>query len=47
MACENVKNCPCPATDCKNHSKCCDCVANHISKGNLPVCLRPKTEDNK
>jgi hypothetical protein len=30
-----------------NHAKCCDCVANHRKKGNLPVCLRPKAGEKK
>ena len=41
MNCENVKECACTNTTCENYKQCCDCVANHRSKGNLPVCLRP------
>jgi hypothetical protein len=44
MACSNVKECACANVDCANHAKCCACVSNHREKGNLPVCLRPKTD---
>ena len=27
--CENKHDCPCVKVDCKNHGKCCDCVAHH------------------
>ena len=47
MACENVKHCPCPKTECENHSTCCACAANHVGKEALPFCLRPKTEEQK
>ena len=42
MSCpvDNVKECLCTNVECENHRKCCDCVANHREKGNLPVCLR-------
>jgi len=40
MACENVKNCPCPKTTCSNHSHCCACVQNHVTNGGLSFCLR-------
>jgi hypothetical protein len=38
--CPNVPVCPCPKTDCPNHSKCCSCVVKHREGGNLPFCLR-------
>jgi hypothetical protein len=38
--CENVPECPCPKSECPNHSKCCSCVAKHREAGNLPFCLR-------
>jgi len=41
MACENVKECPCPKTDCERHLVCCECVLAHKKNGNLPFCLRP------
>jgi hypothetical protein len=44
MACPNVKECICPNTDCANHAKCCVCVANHRKNGNVPLCMRPKTD---
>jgi len=45
MPCTEVKNCPCPKTECDNHAKCCVCVAKHAEQGNLPSCLRPTTEE--
>ena len=42
MKCENDNQCPCKSTSCANHGKCCACVKNHRSKGNLPYCLRPE-----
>lgn len=38
-ACSNERECICTNVGCKNHGRCCDCVANHRAKGNLPVCL--------
>lgn len=38
----HVAECNCPKVDCPNHGKCCDCVANHKAKGQLPFCLRPQ-----
>jgi hypothetical protein len=40
MVCENVKDCTCPKTSCKDYKKCCDCVAKHRKSGGLPHCLR-------
>jgi len=40
MPCETIKNCPCPKTTCENHSKCCDCVANHRAKESLTFCMK-------
>ncbi|MDR2579512.1 MAG: hypothetical protein LBC85_00770 [Fibromonadaceae bacterium] len=36
----NKERCPCPSTDCGNHGFCCECVANHRQRGDLPLCLR-------
>jgi hypothetical protein len=48
MACENVKECPCPSVDCERHAVCYACVVFHRDeKGNLPQCLRPKTTEEK
>lgn len=38
--CSNVHECSCPFTDCKNHGRCCDCIANHREMGNLPNCYK-------
>ena len=47
MACENVKECSCPKTECERYKKCCECVKNHRDKGNLPRCLRPAEKKAK
>lgn len=39
MGCDNVKECACPKTSCKNHSKCCACVIKHRETDSLPFCL--------
>lgn len=48
MNCQNnvATDCPCTA-DCPRHGKCCECVSNHIGKGNLPACLRFLKKDLK
>lgn len=38
--CSNQHPCSCHNTQCKNHGRCCECVANHAAAGNLPVCMR-------
>jgi len=47
MKCDNKIKCVCKNTECENHSKCCECVARHIERGNLPVCLRQLEEKSK
>ena len=37
--CSNRHACTC-TKECERHGRCCDCVAHHISLGNLPACLR-------
>ncbi len=32
-------NCPCPKTDCDNHSQCCKCVLIHRSNGSPTSCM--------
>lgn len=36
----NNQQCPCLATDCKNHGKCCDCIANHRESNSLVYCMK-------
>ncbi|MDR0869078.1 MAG: hypothetical protein LBP75_11520 [Planctomycetota bacterium] len=36
----NEEKCNCPSKDCPRHGVCCECIAQHRSKGNLPMCLR-------
>ena len=37
----NLADCVCKSQDCARRGTCCECVAFHRSKGNLPACLRP------
>mgnify|MGYP007011665726 CR=1 FL=1 len=41
MVCEHNREikCVCPG-NCERHGKCCECVAYHRGKGDLPFCLR-------
>lgn len=32
--------CKCTNVECKNYGKCCACVKHHLTKTNLPYCLR-------
>lgn len=44
-ACSNDRPCTCPNTDCKNHGKCCACVAHHRDVvGNVPNCFVKKED---
>lgn len=38
--CDNKQPCTCYSTNCERHGKCCECVAYHKERGDLPVCLR-------
>ncbi len=42
--CPNVKineqNCSCASATCERHGICCECVAYHKDKDQLPACLR-------
>ena len=39
MSCDNHRPCACRNVGCKNHGRCCACVATHRERGNLPFCL--------
>lgn len=39
MSCENQRPYTCRNINCKNHGRCCACVATHRERGNLPFCL--------
>ncbi|MEG1107082.1 MAG: DUF6485 family protein [Eubacterium sp.] len=36
---ENEKKCPCTAYECKQHGICCECIAKHRGRGQIPGCL--------
>jgi hypothetical protein len=45
MACTRTNNlglennCKCTFTDCDNWGKCCSCILNHRTKGEIPGCF--------
>lgn len=39
---ENLAECTCVSATCLRRGKCCECIANHRSKGQLPACLMPE-----
>jgi hypothetical protein len=36
----NEEQCSCISTDCSRHGVCCECIAYHRSRGELPSCLK-------
>jgi hypothetical protein len=36
----NLVECTCTSETCERRGICCECVANHRSKGQLPSCLK-------
>lgn len=45
--CENKHECPYVKVDCKNHGKCCDCVAAHNAAGSLTYCVNQAMQAKK
>ncbi len=44
MECRKEKNltrCTCSYTSCERRGACCDCIAAHLSKKQLPGCCFP------
>ena len=41
MACDNTYACTC-TYHCERHAKCCECVAYHRSRGEIPGCFFSK-----
>jgi hypothetical protein len=39
---QNLVDCTCASATCPRRGKCCECVANHRAKGQLPGCLMPE-----
>ncbi|WP_446715256.1 DUF6485 family protein [Caloramator sp. Dgby_cultured_2] len=39
MRFKNLKGCTCTYTSCSRRGKCCECVAYHRSKGEIPGCF--------
>ncbi len=38
---ENLDRCGCTYVACSRKGKCCDCIAHHRKKNELPGCLFP------
>ncbi|HOX11056.1 MAG TPA: DUF6485 family protein [Candidatus Moranbacteria bacterium] len=38
---ENAANCSCTFPDCPRKGMCCECVAHHKRKNEIPACLFP------
>lgn len=38
---ENARNCTCTYTSCGKRGACCDCIASHLSRKELPGCCFP------
>lgn len=38
---ENLVNCPCSYPDCPRKGMCCECVAHHRIKNEIPACFFP------
>ena len=42
MECKKEKNsqsCECGVTSCPNHGLCCECVAKHLARRQVPGCF--------
>jgi hypothetical protein len=39
---KNLQHCTCTYTSCTKRGICCECIAYHRSKGEIPGCLFPK-----
>ena len=37
---ENKKDCPCTYEPCDKKGICCECIAYHRRRGELPACLQ-------
>jgi len=38
---QNLADCACTYTACDKRGLCCECIASHRSRGELPGCLFP------
>ena len=39
---ENLLDCTCGNADCPRKGRCCECVARHRARNQLPGCLMPE-----
>lgn len=44
---ENAANCPCSFPDCPRKGMCCECVAHHRKKNEIPACFFPVEAEAK
>ena len=42
---KNLKNCNCTYEPCPRKGKCCECIAYHRSRGELPACYFDKEKE--
>ncbi|MHA1785434.1 MAG: DUF6485 family protein [Candidatus Helarchaeota archaeon] len=42
---ENKKKCTCTYMSCDKRGKCCECIAYHRKRGELPGCLFPPDKE--
>ena len=38
---QTVRSCACTYTSCSKRGLCCDCIASHLSRQELPGCCFP------
>jgi hypothetical protein len=38
---ENLERCGCTYTSCERRGLCCECIASHLAKQQLPGCCFP------
>lgn len=38
---ENLKECPCTYPNCPRKGLCCECIAHHRKRNQLPACFFP------
>lgn len=39
---KNLESCPCTYPGCPRKGKCCECIAHHRERGELPACYFSK-----
>jgi len=42
---KNLESCPCTYPDCPRKGICCECIAYHRERGELPACYFSKEQE--